>query len=207
MTDNSTPENQTLALAGIFQGAFLARNLATFGRCDEDQLRVSLESILMLDVASVTAVYGGAAVNLRKGLRVLREQLRPSGQARDLDISRYCAAMIQLADNVIKNTETTGKLQQELTRLQTLEFDVLDPTMINALANTYRTCISQLSPRIMVNGQPEFLNNDLIAAKIRAALLSGLRSAVLWRQCGGSKLGLLISRGRYLHKADQLLKS
>ncbi len=77
--------------------------------------------------------------------------------------------------------------------------------MITSLANIYRNCVSHLSPRIMVSGQPEHLNNELIAAKIRATLLSGIRAAVLWRQCGGTKPGLLLARAQYLGHAKEML--
>jgi len=52
--------------------------------------------------------------------------------------------------------------------------------MIGNLANLYRNSISHLNPRIMVSGDPDHLNNNETASTIRAALLGGIRSVVLW---------------------------
>jgi len=203
MSSISTPSNQALALAGIFQSTFLCKNLANYGRCDADYLATSLNSILQLDAATVPAVYGDAA-QLKKGLRLLCGQLGSEGE-RDLDLSRYSVALIQLGDNVMRDGKTMAQLHDAIERAAQLDLPILDTTMINALADIYRTSISHLSPRIMVSGQPEYLNNELVAAKIRSTLLAGLRSVVLWRQCGGSRPGLLLNRGKYVREAKTLM--
>lgn len=203
MSTLNTPSNQALALAGILQSTFLCKNLANYGRCDADQLSASLNSVLQLDAPTVNAVYGSAR-ELSKGLRLLCGQLG-SGNERDLDLSRYSVALIQLGDNVMSDGKTMAQLHTSIQRASQLDLHILDNTMINSLADTYRTCISHLSPRIMVSGQPEYLNNELVAAKIRASLLAGLRSVVLWRQCGGTRPGLLFGRGRYVREATALL--
>jgi high frequency lysogenization protein len=45
----------------------------------------------------------------------------------------------------------------------------------------------------------------MIANRIRACLLAGVRAARLWRQVGGSRWQLIFSRGRYLNAIDQAL--
>ena len=57
----------------------------------------------------------------------------------------------------------------------------------------------------MVSGDAKHLNNAETASKIRAVLLGGLRSVVLWRQCGGSRMNLLLARGRYIRTAKEIL--
>ena len=150
-------------------------------------------------------MYGGVS-SITKGLRLIGQQLGGSSDTRDLDLSRYSVAVIQLGDNVLSQTETINQIQSGIKKAQDLDFHILDETMINNLANIYRNCISHLSPRIMISGQPEYLNNEQTAAKIRAALLAGLRSVVLWRQCGGTRPGLLLGRNKYLRTAEGLLK-
>ncbi len=204
MSSLSTPANQALAFAGILQATFLCKNLANFGRCDADQLSTSLSSILQLEADTVELVYGRTA-GLSKGLRLLCNQFTASSE-RDLDLSRYSVALIQLGDNLLRDGQSTAQLHKAIERAKQLDMHVLDTTMINCLADVYRNCISHLSPRIMVSGQPEYLNNELIAAKIRATLLAGLRSVVLWRQCGGTRPGLLLGRGRYVREANELLR-
>ncbi len=58
----------------------------------------------------------------------------------------------------------------------------------------------------MVQGNPHYLGQAGVVAEIRALLLAAVRSAVLWRQLGGSYWDFLFSRkamleaiGRRLH--------
>jgi len=84
--------------------------------------------------------------------------------------------------------------------------DTIHPTLTDKLAELYQQTISTLAPRIMVNGEHGYLQNPAIAAKVRAALLAGIRSAVLWRQKGGSRWQLLFLRKRIAAEADELLR-
>lgn len=204
MAVNNSPENQALALAGIFQATSLCKNLATFGRCDSAELAVLLGSILKLEATSVTDVYGSIE-SMRPGLQVLQSQLNPVNRERDLDLSRYAIALIQLGTNMQSHRNTMNQIQRGIAHAKTLDFDIDDPTMINNLAEIYRQNISHLSPRIMISGEPAHLDREEIAAKIRATLLAGLRSVILWRQCKGTRPGLIFNRGKYLKAAEYLL--
>jgi len=204
MSSIDTPENRTLALAGIFQATSLCKNLATYGRCDEDYLKESLSSVLRIDADDVPAIYGGVS-GVKHGLRVLQTQLSPANRERDLDLTRYSISLIQLGTNLEKHANTMRQLQGGLEHANTLDFEVTDMTLVNNLAELYRNNISHLSPRIMVSGSPEYLQNDNIAAKIRACLLAGLRSVVLFRQCRGTRSSLVFGRNKYLRLSERLL--
>ena len=77
--------------------------------------------------------------------------------------------------------------------------------MLARLADTYASTVSQLQPRIMVQGEPDYLNTPANANRIRALLLAGMRSAVLWRQLGGHRLKLLWTRKRIVACAQAML--
>ena len=201
----ATPENRTLALAGVFQSVHVCKSLATTGRCDEDDLAATLRSILTLKTDRVVDAYGGSPRGVRRGLRVLKSQLGGNEESRDLDVSRYALALIQLGTNILRDESTIEQLRIGISRAQSLDFDITDPTMISNFANLYRSAISHLSPRIMVSGDPDHLNDNTTASTIRAALLGGLRSVVLWRQCGGSRPTMILQRGQYVREADRLL--
>ncbi len=205
MTNLSTVENQTLALAGIFQSVQLCKTLATTGECEQPVLQGTLRSILTLSTDRVIDAYGGNTASIATGLRVLKSQLGGNNEARDLDIARYALALIQLGTNILNDDSTVEQLRIGISRAQNMEGDIDDPAMISNFANLYRSSISHLSPRIMVSGDPDFLNDNTIASTIRAALLGGLRSVVLWRQCGGTRPKLVFSRGQYLSQADLAL--
>ncbi|OYY73806.1 MAG: hypothetical protein B7Y40_08130 [Gammaproteobacteria bacterium 28-57-27] len=59
----------------------------------------------------------------------------------------------------------------------------------------------------MVKGEPKQLNEPWVAQRIRSALLAGVRSAVLWHQCGGRKLNLLFRRKRFIDASDNWLRN
>ena len=200
-----TPENQTLALAGIFQSVHLCKTLATTGYCDEDELRATLRSILTLNTARVIDAYGGSARSMQRGLRILRGHFAGNDETRDIELVRYAHALIQLGSNVLRDERTVEELRIGISNVQSQDGDVLEEERINHLANIYRSSISNLSPRIMVSGDPSFLNDNVIASKIRAALLGGVRSVVLWRQCGGSRLKLVMQRAQHARIAEELL--
>ena len=204
MTSLSTIENQTLALAGIFQSVHLCKTLATTGTADKDELTGTLRSILTLSTDRVIDAYGGNAQNIATGLRILKSQLGGNNESRDLDIARYALALIQLGTNILNDDDTVEQLRIGISRTQSMEMDIDDPAMISNLANLYRSSISHLSPRIMVSGDPDYLNDNAVASTIRAALLGGIRSVVLWRQCGGTRPRLLFNRSQYLKQADLL---
>jgi Uncharacterized protein involved in purine metabolism len=81
-----------------------------------------------------------------------------------------------------------------------------EAAIIEVLAATYSKTISQLQPRVIIAGQPFHLKNSEVTKQIRAALLAGIRSAILWKQVGGSHFQLLFKRKAYIQEAEQLLK-
>ncbi|MFK8075891.1 MAG: high frequency lysogenization protein HflD [Granulosicoccus sp.] len=207
MSSISNVENQTLALAGILQSVHLCKSLATTGTCDKNALESTLRSILTLNTERVIDAYGGSAHNLGKGMSILKSQLQGNNQSKDLDVYRYALALIQLGTNVLNDEGTVEQLRIGISRAQAMDTKVDDPAMISNFANLYRSSISQLSPRIMVSGDPNYLNDKDIASTIRASLLGGLRSVVLWRQCGGSRPKLILNRKQYLRQTEIYLSS
>ena len=73
------------------------------------------------------------------------------------------------------------------------------------IAALYKQTISTLSPRIVVNGRPQYLQVDRTVNWIRTLLFAGLRSAVLWRQMGGGRFSLMFGRKKMLEEAQSLL--
>lgn len=206
MTSIDTPENRTIALAGVFQATSLCKNLATYGRCDEDYFLQSLQSVLRIDADSVPEIFAGVS-GVKHGLRVLNTQLAPSHSERDLDLTRYSISLMQLGTNLEKNASAMQQLHRGLQETPAFDSETDSATTTITLAELYSNNISHLNPRIMVSGSPEFLQNDNIAAKIRVCLLAGLRSVILWRQCKGTRASLVFGRSKYLRTAENLLAS
>ena len=59
----------------------------------------------------------------------------------------------------------------------------------------------------MVKGEPPHLQNPDNINKIRALLLAGIRSAMLWRQVGGLRRHIIFNRRKLLTITHRLLAS
>lgn len=200
-----TDSDRTLALAGIFQAARLTAQLARRGTVDSDTLSASLHSLFVLNPAQVADVFGGVA-GVAMGLRCLIDQLDHPKQ-RDAELSRYAVGVIQLAIGLRKDAEREASLGRDIGDLDDRRkaFDMEDTQLYAPLADIYQRHISSQSPRIMVKGEPLHLQNPDTAARIRSALLAGVRAAHLWQQCGGSRWQLVFKRTLLVSTARRLL--
>ncbi len=196
---------RVLALAGIFQAASLANQVARMGVADALPLSASIHSLFVLDPPETAAVYGGAG-GVSRGLEVLSRQLEPGTGGRDPDVTRYVVALLHLERKLVRRGDLVERLRRGIqgATSQAEHFAFHHPNVIANLADLYANTVSTLSPRIMVRGEPMFLNNPDNANRIRALLLAGIRSAVLWRRLGGTRLSLLFSRQRILAMARAL---
>jgi high frequency lysogenization protein len=57
----------------------------------------------------------------------------------------------------------------------------------------------------VVNGKPQYLQNQRTVTWIRTLLLAGLRSATLWHQLGGGRFELMFGRKTLIREAQLLL--
>ncbi|WP_425331378.1 DUF489 family protein [Proteus mirabilis] len=79
------------------------------------------------------------------------------------------------------------------------------PDVLASLGSLYADTISHLKPRVMVQGNPHYLGQAGVVAEIRALLLAAVRSAVLWRQLGGSYWDFLFGRKAMIEAVDRQL--
>ncbi|UVK77545.1 MAG: lysogenization regulator [Sodalis sp. Fse] len=197
-----------LTLAGICQSARLVQQLAHQSQYDEQPLRVSLQSIFDLNPLSVRAVYGDNLGNVKMGLETLQGVLNTSSrEGLGAELTRYILGMIALERKLHGNRSAQEELRWRIGVLdrQLIHFDLLSETIINVIAGIYLDVISPLGPRIQVTGASIILQNNQIQAKVRATLLAGIRSAVLWQQVGGGRLQLMFSRNRLFIETKQIL--
>ncbi len=197
-----------LALAGICQSAYLVQKLAHQGNCPTDALKTSLQSMMDLNPPSTLAVYGNDEANLRAGLEsllgILNNGTRHGAGA---ELTLYTLSMILLERKLSANKNALAALSQRIVQLdrQLVHYDLDSNTLLSAMAAIYVDVISPLGPRIQVAGSAAVLQNTQIQSKVRATLLTGIRSAMLWRQVGGSRLLLMFSRNRLASEAKQML--
>lgn len=199
-------QSRTFALAGAFRAAALVNTLANEGTISDDDLRISIESIFETDPEDVIQVFGSIN-NLSQGFNTLINQLGKDSNNRNIDIARYVVSILFLERRLMKNPEMLETLSNgvELATRQSEHFSTTHENVIANLADLYSRTISELGPRIMVNGEQHFLTTTAISNKIRTVLLGGIRSAVLWHQLGGRRWHILFQRNRYLQEAKRLL--
>lgn len=202
-----TLTNQTIAMAGLSLAVQLVRNIARTGSTDADDLETCIASLLKINADSVPEVYGGIE-RLRNGFTLLARQLGPPDSV-DTELARYAAALVYLEGKYRRQDAMQKAVRSGLERatVQAAHFGVTHENVLAGLADIYQNNISQLSPRIVVMGEQSHLENPANANKIRALLLAGIRSAWLWRQCGGSRWGFLLNRRKLRDEAGRLLQS
>ena len=200
-------ENQTIALSGLFMAAELVQKIANTGEYDEGQMRISLESLFSLDAESVPAVFGGKQ-NIRPGMQRLVAQLSGADTNPDMQITRYALTLLKIETRLQSGSATMDRIRRGLIEADKLRvhYDTLDEHVIDSLARIYSDNISTINPRVMVHGNEDYLKKESCANSIRACLLSGVRSAVLWRQCGGTRWRLVTGRQKYVNQASKDLR-
>ena len=198
--------HQAIALAGLTQAVHLVQQLAKSGTADSEEMESSLASLLKLDADDVEDVYDGLD-KLKTGLRLLERQLGSPNNI-DPDIARYVASLIFLERKLNRSLPMKDLIRDRIMKAtaQVAHFGIQHENVIARFADIYQETISQLRPRVMVMGEPMHLTNQTNANRTRALLLAGIRSAVLWRQCGGSRWRLLFFRSQMLEETIKLRK-
>src|SRR3569623_591350 len=182
--------DQTLALAGVFQAVGLVRDVAHEGRADP----------------AAVAVYGGVR-SLRPGLELMVKQVGQARTPENIEITKYVVSVLHLERQLAKNPAMLQRIGDgvEKARGQSAHFDITHENILASLAGCYTDTLSTLTPRGVVTGAQGHLSNPDVANKVRTLLLAAIRSAVLWRQCGGSRWQLVFSRRKIIDTAKQFL--
>jgi high frequency lysogenization protein len=193
--------DRLIALAGIYQAVHCVMRIARHGSIDTATVEPCLFSLFQVDADTVASVFGPpGAVSV--GARQIAEQMT-SNSERDLELTRYVITLIKLEQRLAARTDLLTAIRSGIDEA-TVMLDnraLLDPAIFAHLADIYSKTISALPPRIMVRGEPLHLNHPDNQNRIRALLLAGIRSAMLWRQTGGSRWQILFGRRRLYDEA------
>ena len=199
-------KERTMALAGIFQATELVRQAANHGTWSGYAADTCLDSLLAIEADTVEEVYGSAN-RLRLGAETLVSVLQ--GDRRHMESLGYAVSIMQLESNFRKQTQMQTRIGQQLQSISTIDEDLelheIKDLQAEKIAALYTQTISTLSPRIVINGRPQYLQVEGTVNWIRTLLFAGLRSAVLWRQLGGGRFNLMFGRKKMLEQAQTLL--
>ena len=200
----SDMHDRVLALAGLVQALRQVRRVAETGQAEGTVLETALGSVFRIDAASAAEVYGGVA-NVRPGVMLLRDYLASNGQ--DPLLPKLALSVTQLERRFVRDDDIAGRVHAGIlaAREDAERLGTAHPEVLAKLGSLYADTVSHLRPRVLVQGNPHYLGQAAIVAEIRAMLLAALRSAVLWRQSGGSPWDFLLQRGAMAREISELL--
>jgi high frequency lysogenization protein len=203
---DSVWQERMLAFAGMCLASVCVQQLARRGDITPGETsQVLIDSLLNTDPEDTEAVYGNVQA-LRPGLQVLLRQLDAPGE-KDVEQTRYVVGMLQLERRLAKSAQAMNALGDGIQQIQRQrnEFGFEDDVIERNLGSLYSDVISPLGPRIQINGDPQYLKQPALQHKLRALLLAGIRSAVLWRQLGGKRRQVVFNRKQMVGAVRALL--
>jgi high frequency lysogenization protein len=202
-------DDRCLALAGMLRASQQVQEAARRGRSDNHLLLLSVQSILAIDAQDALAALAGLE-GLQRPLQQLCPLLqRGPTQAEEAELLRYTLSLAKLSGRLLTRQAALDRLQRgiEQARRQIDHFgELLHPSVLAGLADTYAEGIGTLSPRIIVSGESRFLTRDEDTTRIRTLLLGGIRAGVLWRQAGGKIWATLLERNRLCICSQEYLR-
>ena len=189
--------DRVLALAGLVQALAQVRRIADTGQAESAAVNPVLESIFQVDAASTEVVYGGVR-GVRPGLVLLRDYFE--SRSADEQLPRLALAVMQLERRFVRDGDMVERVHAGiLAQSDTARTEgSTHPDVLAALGRLYSETLSHLRPRVLVQGNPHYLGQPQVVAEVRAVLLGAMRSAVLWRQLGGSLWDLVLRRAQLL---------
>lgn len=205
-----TNTERVIALAGLHQVAHCVQFIANRGLMDAEAMEPCIHSLFQTDAPDTPAVYGPPGA-VAAGMSALIDQI--IGQpGRDLEMTRYLVILLKHGRTLSQNPELLRRIGIgiEITdakhRQGINQGALLSPEVLASLASIYTENVSSLEPRILVHGNPLYLKKSDNQDGIRALLLAGIRSAILWQQLGGTRWQILFGRKRLLEAARDYMR-
>lgn len=195
-------QEQITALGGVFQAAALVDKLAHSGQVSDAALAYMLKTLLVRNPETTLDVYGGDDLALRDGYKLLLTVLERKTDNLPRESLRYVVSMLSLERQFSRRDdllEIAGKRIPKIEQQVEL-YGISSDNIASSFGGLYQDTISTFKQRIQVHGDMRFLQQEATAAKVRALLFAGIRSARLWRQLGGRRWHLLTKRGSMLNE-------
>jgi high frequency lysogenization protein len=203
----ANPRHLAIALAALFQAVRLVQQTATGRSSDSAALDACLAGLFNTDPASTDTVFGDLQ-GIQSGLETSLDQISSQRGRRDLELTRYAITILYLERKLARKPAMLEHIRAVIdkARGQAESQGMTHPDVIASLADAYKHTVSTLRPQVLVNGNPGVLRNQENQNLIRTLLLAAIRAAVLWRQCGGRRLTLLLRRKVLQEALESLLK-
>lgn len=197
-------QRQTLALAGVAQSVCCLQSLAENGHCASLEYERAVLALLARNPETDADVFGKQG-ELNSGLELLKSFCEGEEKSQKV---KYLVQILYLQKRLMKRHSVLRDIAEGLEKSnKQLEFYSADSdSLALSLGELYQNTLSTLGFRIQVIGNPDYLGQDRIAAKVRTLLFSGVRYALLWRQLGGRSRQLLLSKSTIARHCESLIK-
>ncbi|MDY7219172.1 high frequency lysogenization protein HflD [Denitrificimonas sp. JX-1] len=195
-------QEQITALGGVFQAAALVNRLAHTGQISDAALSYMLQTLLVRNPQTTLDVYGGDDLGLREGYKLMLAILERETDNLPRESLRYVVSMLSLERQFARRTDLLDIASKRLPQIeQQVElYGLSSENIASSFGSLYQDTISTFKQRIQVHGDMRYLQQEATAAKVRALLFAGIRSARLWRQLGGRRWHLLTKRSKMLNE-------
>ena len=193
--------DRVIALAALMQSVTLVQQVAETGQINQVDFETLLNSLLATDAETTEAVYGDLEL-LKTGVQQLTKQFSKGKSDTDIKLLRYTINLLHLERQLAKRPAMMDLISREVDQIpQQISYfgDINNPQVVARFADVYHRTISELTPRIQIQGEPSILQQADNVNRIRALLLCGIRAAILWRQKGGR-------RWQFVFQSKNLLK-
>jgi high frequency lysogenization protein len=198
--------DRIIALAAMVQTCNLVQSIAHTGQFDAIQFQTLLTSMLATNPDSTEAVYNGLN-EVKPGLNQLNKLLSKNKAKDDITTLRMMISLMTLQNKLVKNKEMMDLISQEIDSIpKHIDYfgSISSPQVIARFADIYHKTLSTLSPTIHVHGNQTFLQQSDNVNRIRALLLAGVRSSILWQQKGGRRWHFVFKSSAIMSIATEL---
>lgn len=205
---NQHTQGQVIALAGILQCAYLVDQIARTGHAPAESFNPTINSLFTFQVDNPVSVYGSIH-GIQTGLKILHDLLASHYDNDYKATIRYSLGLINLQKSAASKNEMMSIIRSRLehTAIKAEHFTDNIEEVAGSCAAVYQDTISTLRYRIHVQGHKQQLQNPRNASNIRALLLAGIRATTLWRQLGGKRWHLIVSRKRLIAACQHLIEN
>lgn len=192
MAMNDALRAQAMCLSALFLAIDGVRKLATSGKVSGELVNALLPTLVRHDCASIEGYFGDIAA-LNRGRELL---LKVLAQDIETEYVRYSVQLMHVEKKLSKRSDLMGILVEGLAevRRQHAHYPLTHENVIANIAALYQRSASEAAPKIMINGSPDYLQQQYVVDMLRALLLCAVRVIALWRAHGGSRWQLMFSR-------------
>ena len=199
-------DEQTIALAGLYQSCYVVSNIAWKGEYNEQDFLPLINSILQIDSTIVKDIYIDID-NIKSGFIYLKKQIIGDIFTRSSETRRYIESLKILSNHLMGDQKTVTLMQNLLKELKENTDSLTTDEKAEKLSEIYQKTLSKFEPRIIVNGENKYLTDPIQASRIRTALFAGVRATLLWEQLGGSKWKLFLFKSSFSKTIDSYISS